>query len=63
MEFFFSEKNILNMHTMILVSFPSGGYVDEPVDNQKIWQGYKYVYFIRYHTLTVINFMNGEGVC
>ena len=23
------------MHTMILVSFPSGGYVDEPVDNQK----------------------------
>ena len=36
---------------------------DEAVDNRRNYQGNKNVYFLRYHTLTVINFMNGEGVC
>ena len=26
-------------------------------------QGYKYVCFLQYHTMGVIHFMNGEGVC
>ena len=31
----FSDKEFLNLYTMILFSFPLGGYVDEVVDNQK----------------------------
>ena len=30
---------------------------------QKNYHGYKYVYFLQYHTLTFIHFMNGEGAC
>ena len=60
---FFSEKELLNLFTMLLVSFPSGGCVDEAVYNRTNYQGYKYVYFFRYHTLTVIGFINGEVVC
>ena len=48
---------------MLLVSFPAGGCDDEAVDNQAKYQGYKYFYLLWYHTLTVISFMNGEGVC
>ena len=51
---FFSEKEFFNLFTMILVSFPTDGYVDEVVDNQTNYQ---------YHTLTFIHFMNREGVC
>ena len=47
---------------MILISFPLGGCVDEVADNQTNYQGYKYIYFLQYHTLRVIYFMNGEGV-
>ena len=46
---------------MILFSFPLDGCVDEVIDNRTNYQGYKYVYFLQYHTLTVIHFMNGEG--
>ena len=48
---------------MALISFPSGGGVDEVVDNRTNYQGYKYVHFLRDHIFTVINFMNDEGVC
>ena len=44
---------------MILVSFPSGGYVHKVVDNRKNYKVHKYVHFLHYHALTVINFMNG----
>ena len=40
---FFSEKELLNLFTMLLVSFPSGGCVDEAVYNRTNYQGYKYV--------------------
>ena len=48
---------------MILVSFLAVGCVDEVVVNQINYYEYKYVYFLRYYTLTVIDFMNGERVC
>ena len=48
---------------MILFSFPLGRWADEVVDNRANYQQYKYVYFLLYHTMTVIHFMNGEGVC
>ena len=48
---------------MILFSFPLGGCVDKVVENQTNYQGHKYVYFLQYHTLAVIHFMSGEGVC
>ena len=60
---FFSEKESLNLYTKILVSIPLCGCADEVVDNRTNYQGCKYVYFLRYHTLTVINFMNGQGFC
>ena len=43
---FFSEKEFLNLYTMMLFSFPLGGCVDEVVDNRPDYQGYKYVYFL-----------------
>ena len=48
---------------MILFSFRLGGYVDEVVGNRTNYQGYKYVYFLQFHTLTIIHFMNGKGAC
>ena len=45
---------------MILFSFPLGGFVDEVVDNGLKYQGYKYVYFLQYHALTVIHFIKVE---
>ena len=60
---FFSEKELLKLYTMILFSFPLVGCFDEVVNNRTNYQGYKYVYFFQYHTLTVIHFMDGEGVC
>ena len=58
---FFSEKEFFNLYTMRL--FSSAECVVEVVDNRANYQGYKYVYFLPYHTLTVIHFMNGERVC
>ena len=60
---FFSEKFFLNWYSMILVSFSHGGCVDKVVDNRTNYQGYRYVYFLQYDTLTVISIMNGEEVC
>ena len=60
---FFSKKEFLNLYTMILFSFPLGGCADYVVDNLANYQGYKYVYFLQYHTLTVIHFRNSEGAC
>ena len=36
---FFSEKEFLNLYTMILFSFPLGGCVDEVVNNHTDYQG------------------------
>ena len=53
----------MNLYTAILVSFLSGGCVDEVVDNWADYQWYEYdVYFLQCHTLTVIHDINGEGV-
>ena len=57
---FSSQKEFLNLYTMILF-FPPGGCVDEDVDNRTNYQGYKYINFVWYHTLSVLHFMNGEG--
>ena len=59
---FFLEKEFLNLHTMILVSCSPDGCVDKAAGNRTNYQGYKYVYFLQYHTLTVIGFMHGKGV-
>ena len=53
---FFPEKEVLNLYTMILFSFPLGRCVDEIVDSRTNYQRYKYVYFFQCHTLTVIHF-------
>ena len=58
-----SEKEFLNLYTLILVSFPLGGCVDEAAHSRTNYQGYKYVYLLQCHTLTVISFMDGGGVC
>ena len=63
MEAIFSGKEFLNLYVIIFVSFRFGGFVHEVVDNWTNYQGYNYVYFLQYHTLTVIHFMNGEGAC
>ena len=53
----------MNFYTKILVSFLSGGYVDEVVDNWADYQWYEYdIYFLQCHTLTVIQDINGKGV-
>ena len=44
-ESFFSEKKFFNLYSIILVSFPSGGCVDEAVHSRTNYQGYKYVCF------------------
>ena len=54
------KTHAYNLYTMILVSFPSGGCIDEAVKNR---QGYKYFYFFWYRILTVFSFMNVEGIC
>ena len=59
---FFLEKEFLNLYTMILVSCSPDGCVNKAVGNRTSYQGYKYVYFLQYHTLTVIGFMHGKGV-
>ena len=56
----------LNFYIIVLVSFPSGGCVDENVGNRTSYQGYDYEYddyFLQDHKWTVTHFMNGEKVC
>ena len=40
----FSEKEFVNLYTMVLVSFPSGGCLDEAVENRASYQRCIYVY-------------------
>ena len=60
---FLFREIFLNLYTMILASSSSGECVDEAVDNRTNYQGYIYIYFFRYPTLTVISFMDGVRVC
>ena len=61
---FFPEKEFVNLHIIVLVSFPLGEFVDEVVNNRANYQGYENeVHFLQYHTLTVMYFMNGEEIC
>ena len=62
-ESFFSEKEFLNLYTMILNSSLLDGCVNEVVDNQTSFQGYKCFCFLQCHALTVIHFVIGEVVC
>ena len=57
---FFSEKEFLNLYTIIHFSFPLIGCVNDVVKNPTNYQEYKYLNFLQYHTLTVIHFMNIE---
>ena len=58
------QKNIFEFDTIILISFTSGGCIDEVVDNGANYQEYECdVYFVHCHLLAVIHFMNGEVVC
>ena len=60
MEDSFQEKQL----TISLVFFPLGACVDEFIDSQANYQGYRYdVHFLRCHTFEVITSVNGEGVC
>ena len=43
---FFSGKEFLNLYTMMLASFRSGGCVDKVVGNRTSYQGQKYVCFL-----------------
>ena len=53
-----------NLYTIILVSFPSGGWFGEVINNQVNYQGCKYdVCFLHCHTFIVIYFMNHKGFC
>ena len=64
MEVSFQKKKLSDYITVILVSFPLGGCVDEIVDIQANYQGYRCdVHFLRCRTFAVIHFVNGKGVC
>ena len=43
----FSDKEFLNLFTMILFSFSLGGYVDELLTIRKNYQEYKYLHFLQ----------------
>ena len=62
-ESFFKKKQLIN-YTIVLLSFPSGGFVDEVVNSQGNYQECWYnVYFLWCHTFAVIHSENGEGIC
>ena len=63
MKFLFTKKQLFDYYALILISFLSGGCVDEVVDSQSNRQLYRFdVYFLQCHTFAVIT-LNGEGVC
>lgn len=62
MEVFFGSKKCLNLHTIIMVSFLSGGYVNEVPHYWTNYQGNQSVHFLQCLTFTVTHFMSGEGV-
>ena len=47
-----------------IVFFPLDACVDEFIDSQADYQGYKYdIHFLRFHTFAVIHSVNVEGIC
>ena len=61
---FFSEKKTYWLLYFNIVFFPLGTYVDEFINSQANYQGYRYdVHFLWCHTFAVINSVNGEVVC
>ena len=47
-----------------MVSFPLGGCVNEVVNSQANYQGYRYdVHFLCCHTFAVMHSVNDGGVC
>ena len=67
LEFLISGKKTtfwLLYYSIILVSFPLGGCVDEVVDSQANYQGYRYgIHFLWCHIFAVMHSVNGEGIC
>ena len=62
--FFSDNKQLSDYYAIILVSLPLGGYVDEVVNSQAVYQRFKNdVHFIRCHTFAVIHSRNAEGFC
>ena len=57
----FQKKQLSDYFTIILLSFPLGGCVDEVVNSQANYQGYKH--FHGCYTFAFIYSVNGEGVC
>ena len=63
-DYLFQKRQILFSYSIIMVSFPSGRCLDDVADNRINSQGSQHdVCFLQYHTFTVMQFMNGEGVC
>ena len=61
-DYIFWKQQFWNFDNM--VSFPSGGCVDDVVDNQINYQGFQFnVYYIECHRCTVRCFIKGERVC
>ena len=53
---FLFRKTQLDYYTIILVFFPLGEYLDEVVDSQTNYQGYRYdVHFLGCHTFAVVH--------
>ena len=60
----FQEKLLSDYYTIIMVSFPLGGCVNEVVNSQVNYQGYRYdVHFLCCHTFAVMHSVNDGGVC
>ena len=63
-DYIFRKRQFYEMYTKTLVSFPSGGCVNDAVDKRTDQQGYQYdVHFLQCHAFTAVHFMNGGGVC
>ena len=61
---FLSEKTTYWWLYYNIVFFPLGSCEHEFIDSQANYQGCRYdFHFLRCHAFSVINFVNGEGVC
>ena len=60
----FQKKQLSYYYTIILNSFLLGGYIDQVIDIQSNYQGYRYdVHDLGCHTFAVIQTVNRKGVC
>ena len=60
----FQKKQLSYYYTIILNSFLLGGHIDQVIDIQSNYQGYRSdVHFLGCHTFAVIHSVNGKGVC